>query len=197
MLLILVYGVVWLFFGMGERLYQEAFNAGAEAYYELEGKNLLFRIEGDESVFRYYARPAFEARLSPKSIVSNLPFLLTLLIITPGMRLSRRAIKLALGMLLLYLSHLAFLIVKVEVTLLAAKHPAAGSQAFWQAADDFFEVTGKAFFPIAIWMALTLPYMLGRIDRASAASPAKTTTGRNQPCPCGSGRKFKHCCGKS
>ena len=21
-------------------------------------------------------------------------------------------------------------------------------------------------------------------------------TGRNQPCPCGSGRKYKHCCGK-
>ena len=33
--------------------------------------------------------------------------------------------------------------------------------------------------------------------------PAPTTfvraspkTGRNDPCPCGSGRKFKHCCGK-
>ena len=23
---------------------------------------------------------------------------------------------------------------------------------------------------------------------------AKTATGRNDPCPCGSGRKFKHCC---
>jgi len=21
-------------------------------------------------------------------------------------------------------------------------------------------------------------------------------TGRNEPCPCGSGKKFKHCCGK-
>ena len=23
------------------------------------------------------------------------------------------------------------------------------------------------------------------------------TAGRNDPCPCGSGRKFKHCCGAS
>ena len=29
----------------------------------------------------------------------------------------------------------------------------------------------------------------------SGARPA-TGTGRNQPCPCGSGRKYKHCCGK-
>lgn len=26
--------------------------------------------------------------------------------------------------------------------------------------------------------------------------PAATRPGRNEPCPCGSGRKFKHCCGR-
>jgi uncharacterized protein YecA (UPF0149 family) len=26
-------------------------------------------------------------------------------------------------------------------------------------------------------------------------SPAKRKTGRNDPCPCGSGKKFKKCCG--
>ncbi|MEI2770271.1 MAG: SEC-C metal-binding domain-containing protein [Candidatus Competibacter sp.] len=24
---------------------------------------------------------------------------------------------------------------------------------------------------------------------------ANSKVGRNQPCPCGSGRKYKHCCG--
>ena len=26
-------------------------------------------------------------------------------------------------------------------------------------------------------------------------SIAKSKVGRNQPCPCGSGKKYKHCCG--
>ncbi|MCM8817934.1 MAG: SEC-C metal-binding domain-containing protein [Candidatus Omnitrophica bacterium] len=25
----------------------------------------------------------------------------------------------------------------------------------------------------------------------------KQKIGRNQPCPCGSGKKYKHCCGKN
>ena len=29
----------------------------------------------------------------------------------------------------------------------------------------------------------------------SALPPGFETTGRNQPCPCGSGKKFKHCHG--
>jgi uncharacterized protein len=32
--------------------------------------------------------------------------------------------------------------------------------------------------------------------RQAVAVPARGATGRNDPCPCGSGRKYKHCCGK-
>lgn len=31
---------------------------------------------------------------------------------------------------------------------------------------------------------------------AAAAPPSKPTTARNDPCPCGSGKKYKHCHGK-
>jgi hypothetical protein len=31
-------------------------------------------------------------------------------------------------------------------------------------------------------------------DRAPAAPPSRSRIGRNDPCPCGSGRKFKNCC---
>jgi FkbM family methyltransferase len=40
--------------------------------------------------------------------------------------------------------------------------------------------------------------MLARIRGAQpvpAATPEAPPTGRNAPCPCGSGRKYKHCCG--
>jgi hypothetical protein len=33
------------------------------------------------------------------------------------------------------------------------------------------------------------------VSRNKAVHRRKTKTGRNDPCPCGSGRKFKHCCG--
>jgi thioredoxin-like negative regulator of GroEL len=38
----------------------------------------------------------------------------------------------------------------------------------------------------------------GWISVAAVTSPfrAGTKIGRNQPCPCGSGRKYKHCCGR-
>jgi len=41
-----------------------------------------------------------------------------------------------------------------------------------------------------------------QVDRSSAPAPAPPQTraavkiGRNQPCPCGSGKKYKHCCGR-
>lgn len=37
--------------------------------------------------------------------------------------------------------------------------------------------------------------LLGEITTA-VASPAKAKVGRNDPCPCGSGKKFKKCCGR-
>jgi len=34
-------------------------------------------------------------------------------------------------------------------------------------------------------------------DQMPFPEPAKPKIGRNAPCPCGSGRKYKNCCGKS
>lgn len=34
------------------------------------------------------------------------------------------------------------------------------------------------------------------VDGTGPSSEAKTKVGRNTPCPCGSGLKFKKCCGK-
>jgi uncharacterized protein YecA (UPF0149 family) len=50
--------------------------------------------------------------------------------------------------------------------------------------DDIAEATG--------WWA-----RFGRRDSTvdRSASPAPAKVGRNDPCPCGSGQKFKKCCG--
>lgn len=38
-------------------------------------------------------------------------------------------------------------------------------------------------------------YLDGEVARSAQSNPA-IRIGRNAPCPCGSGRKFKHCCGR-
>ncbi len=48
--------------------------------------------------------------------------------------------------------------------------------------------------------ATALPGILGRHESREVSSPEPVQTGRkvgrNEPCPCGSGRKFKRCCGR-
>ncbi|MEM9593095.1 MAG: SEC-C metal-binding domain-containing protein [Acidobacteriota bacterium] len=45
------------------------------------------------------------------------------------------------------------------------------------------------------------PFQESNAPRCSCCPPPQTVTratpkvGRNEPCPCGSGRKFKKCCG--
>jgi len=34
-----------------------------------------------------------------------------------------------------------------------------------------------------------------RLERLRAQNPEQPKIGRNDPCPCGSGKKFKKCCG--
>ncbi|HSR49775.1 MAG TPA: SEC-C metal-binding domain-containing protein [Acidobacteriota bacterium] len=191
----LAYGLVWGAFYPLRSTYQSALGAGAETYYRLEGSGFRFWSGGDNVYFRSYYEPIFEAQIEPRAIYTNVPFLLTLVLVTPGLALRRRLIYLAAALALLYLSHVFFMVTKAEIILIAAEYPGAGNQAFWHFADNFLEVSGKTFFPILIWLALCLPYMLGSVDTPSVAVDRKV--GRNDPCPCGSGKKYKQCCGRA
>ena len=192
--MVLVYGAVWWLFQQVQPPYRKTLTVGATLYSSLEGKKLEFFTRHPQVGFRSFRRPAFEALLSPEGLDANTAFLLTLILITPGMRLRNRGVWLAAGLGLIYLSQVAFLLVKSEISLIKADHPLAGSIFFWETADNFFEITGKGFFPIAIWICLTFQYLLGKVDHPQPIirKPVK----RNDPCPCGSGKKYKHCCGR-
>lgn len=41
------------------------------------------------------------------------------------------------------------------------------------------------------------PEMQERIDNLFRGMPSEHTVGRNDPCPCGSGKKYKKCCGRN
>lgn len=47
---------------------------------------------------------------------------------------------------------------------------------------------------IALWLGML---MLGTFKRRQKREPTATSVGRNAPCPCGSGRKYKRCCGRA
>ncbi len=194
-LLIPSYALVWPVVHLSEPAYQRVLALNATNYYEVLGERIEFSGRGGKLQFRCYVRPGLEAKLSTRGIHANLVFLLALLLVTPGMRPLNRVTRMALGTLLLFFTHLFFIITKVEITLLTARHPLAGSEAFWQTTDNFLEVTGKGFFPVAIWLTLALPYMLGALDRRPEPAPTGPV-GRNAPCTCGSGKKYKYCCGK-
>lgn len=194
LLLVLLYGAVWALFQLAAPVYRRALAGASETFCEARGKPVEFEVSGADLVFRSYSRPAFEADLSTEGVDSNAPFLLTLLLATPGMGWRNRAARMAAGLILLLASHALFVATKVEVTLLAAAHPLAGAAWFWNGADNFFEITGKTFFPVLIWLLFGFPYMMGLEDRPPPPRPQKAP-GRNDPCPCGSGKKFKRCCG--
>ncbi len=191
----LIYIFCWLLFQFITPPYRRALAQSAEGYYSLIGHRFEFLVVADQLTFRSYQRPVFEADLSISGLAANVPFLLSLMLATPGLLLKNRMLRLTIGLFLLFLTQVLFLVTKVEVSLLAAAHPLAGSALFWNGLDNFLEITGKSLSPILIWLFFCLSYLRGTVESAQEARTLQKV-GRNQPCPCGSGKKYKHCCAR-
>ena len=194
--LLLLYGFIWLLFAfLGAPVYRHLLATGCGIYYQIEGKALSFETDDWRIVFRSDRNPQFEAQLNPEGVYANTVFLIALVLATPGMRMGRRLQRLGIALLFLFTTHLLFLVTKLEGSLIQAGHPLAGSAAFWTFWDDFFEIVGRVFFPVVIWLFLGLKFMLGEVEKPSVRGSGRQ--GRNQPCLCGSGKKYKYCCGRS
>ncbi len=65
--------------------------------------------------------------------------------------------------------------------------------------EDTAAILLKAHFNVAPKREETKTYRSGGSDDGAKAQPIKKAkeVGRNDPCPCGSGRKYKNCCGKN
>lgn len=59
-------------------------------------------------------------------------------------------------------------------------------------------VNGKTTFSFRAPSLETIDYVKEQQNKPKVQQPviAPKKVGRNDPCPCGSGKKFKHCCGK-
>ena len=58
----------------------------------------------------------------------------------------------------------------------------------------FFQTMGRGLFPLlTYWGMVGLTWR--PLDTAAPLTARVSPPGRNTPCPCGSGRKYKRCCG--
>jgi len=71
-------------------------------------------------------------------------------------------------------------------------------QEFWTMAADYEALLGQSVMELAaLWRTPVPEPAAGHGARNNIVSFPKTEPNRNQPCPCGSGKKYKHCCGKT
>jgi len=66
---------------------------------------------------------------------------------------------------------------------------------FCQAYRRFFEHSRETYERLALRFQPPAPESSAS-DMASGEQGPQPTVGRNDPCPCGSGKKYKHCCGR-
>jgi len=60
--------------------------------------------------------------------------------------------------------------------------------------EEFFEDYCKFYNQTAKELELNVPRLRPPAERIRSADTGKKKVGRNDPCPCGSGKKYKKCC---
>jgi hypothetical protein len=136
----------------------------------------------------------------------DLILLTALILATPGWPLRQRVRLLGVGLILITVTEFAFFLSTIEYSRLHPVTTSAGSvllpagfsrpkQVVFTWIYYFFQTMGRGLFPLLIyWGMLGLTWSPpGKAPRTRAVV---TAPGRNAPCPCGSGKKYKHCCGK-
>jgi SWIM/SEC-C metal-binding protein len=65
-------------------------------------------------------------------------------------------------------------------------------------ADEILSICNKRGWKVIVGIEPNKPEDISDVERLlnpPEAAKAQVKTGRNEPCPCGSGKKYKRCCG--
>jgi len=117
-----------------------------------------------------------------------------LVIVTRSDSLVAKLRALAVGCAVMFVLTVGAVIAWAKMTglQLEQKSAAADRSSFF-----FLAFHGYAFsqpaVAVLIWLGLM---MLGQLKEKHQQEPRLASVTRNEPCPCGSGRKYKRCCGK-
>ncbi|HLG28748.1 MAG TPA: SEC-C domain-containing protein [Candidatus Brocadiales bacterium] len=136
-------------------------------------------------------------KLEAKQIHMNMVLLIALVLASPRLNISKRLKLLLLAIGTLFFVHvlLTIFVVKFYSVHVLDSHTdelhSGIMQNIYYWGKNFYEGVGWQFFPFLIWAILCYKTFFFKEE----AIP-KERTDRNAPCPCGSGRKYKRCCGK-
>ena len=121
-------------------------------------------------------------------------------VMVPWRRLPRRWVWLIAGSLVLFASHVIYFALSTVVQV-AQMYEGVG-QGFWS--PEWRQFLGRTVQGYNLTLGNLLPFLLAIplfLGRESSPSPPrrprpdrKRKVGPNDPCPCGSGRKYKRCC---
>ncbi len=132
----------------------------------------------------------------------GLGLIAALVLATPGGSLRQRGRALGASLALITLTQLATVIVRVHYIQRSPFETQYGSfslvppgespvqHALVQWLYTFLAVVGPGLFALLVYWAL-IAFTWGRPEGSATAA----VVGRNDPCPCDSGAKYKHCCG--
>jgi len=170
---------------------------GTNAVFDLVERHRVASVEIRDGSIQAFSLDSDEPILSMVGYRQhyNLVLLVALILSAPGVPSYQRMKILILGVVILLGLDIATLIVGIE-------HSYAGrgivplTATEWVVYDQVFMLfgTGITLFPVLIWGLLTFKYWLPMPHVKVKIRAGKI--GRNDPCPCGSGKKYKLCCGK-
>ena len=136
------------------------------------------------------SRRLFDKSYAPHVIFMNLVFLPALMLATPlGVKARMRGFL--FGLLILFPLHVGTVIVLLQ-SLLSLQQTPQDFSWFW---IHGVALTSGQVMGVAVWALLSWGFWFPRIPDGVIV-PGAARIGRNDPCPCGVGRKFKHCCGR-
>jgi hypothetical protein len=114
----------------------------------------------------------------------------SLLVSWPGISLRQRFFAFLLSLPLIFL----IAIVDIPILFICSikmilSDDTVGGQmsSFWR---HFMNNGGRQFLAVIAFAVAIAPFYL----KGAGALPSAVKVGRNDPCPCGSGKKYKHCC---
>lgn len=128
-------------------------------------------------------------------VTYGLPILMSLVIVTRSNSLVAKLRALAIGCAVMFVLTVCAVMAWAKMASLQIEQQAA-SGSDDQSSFFFLAFHGYVFsqpvVAVLIWLSLT---MLGRFKENSKRDARIAAFARNGPCPCGSGRKYKRCCG--
>lgn len=128
----------------------------------------------------------------------NVPLLLALFLATPGLFRGRywKQLGIALGALFLWHAGYVSLVLYRLAAQVASAGPATAGRVLHMRTDLPYEMFLSMFIPQLLPFLLWMGLLHMRQSTPTQASEAPmVSVGRNDPCSCGSGRKYKRCCG--